>query len=63
MIGSHTVVTGDNIGRRTPEGVAPGPIGHPIVTGAAAYGSTATPERFGPVVLAPPSASIPGRSS
>ncbi len=53
----------DVIGRRTPEGVAPGLVGHPIVTGATAYGSAATPERFWPAVLALSSAFLPGRSS
>jgi hypothetical protein len=55
VIGLDGGATRDSFGRRTPEGVAPGPVGHPIVTGATAYGLAAvtlvlaiTALRFGP---------------
>ena len=42
----------DVIGRRTPEGVAPGPVGHPIVTGATALGFAVTAGLVGGIAAA-----------
>jgi hypothetical protein len=63
MSGLDGAATHESFGRRTPEGVAPGAVGQPIINGATTLGFAVTPGRFRPAALSSSSAFFPGRSS